>query len=99
MKVGLQTVFAVLASTSLLGMLCCVFLAEPRQLPLELSIYTESLFGRFIGKRTGYTQQMFKSGASPIASRPPEGPCSLTVISILFGSLAKCTYRAGLRSV
>lgn len=62
-QVALRTALAVLAATNSVGMLCCVFLPEPRQLPLELSPHTESWFGRVIGKRTGYTLQMYKDGA------------------------------------
>lgn len=62
-KVALTTALAVLASTNFVGLLCCMFCPEAKQLPLELSCHTESWFGRVIGRRRGYTLQMYRDGA------------------------------------
>ena len=64
-KTSLRVSLAVLACTNLVGCFCCALVPEPMQLPLELSCHTESWFGRVIGRRTGYTLQNYKDGASP----------------------------------
>lgn len=68
-KVSLQVALAVLACTNLVGFCCCVFIPEATRLPLELACYTESWFGRVIGRRTGYTRKDYRTGVpSPCLS-------------------------------